>query len=303
MSGIISTGSTPKLLWPGLDEIWGLAYKEKIPQWRELFEINYSDKNYEEDVGLTGMGLAPVKVEGEALSYDTMKQSFITRYTNVAYSIGFVITREEIADNLYKQFGAQRAKNVAYSMHQTKENVAANIFNRAFNNSYAGGDGVSLVNALHPTEGGTLSNTLTVAADLSEAALEQAIIDIDQFRDNRNNHIEVKALKLLVPPSLRFDAARILKNPQRPATADRDINAMYTLGVLPQGYTVNNYLTDTDAWFVLTDCPSSLKYFERSAPVFESDNDFTTKNALFSGYERYSFGFTDWRGIYGSPGA
>lgn len=302
MAGTITTGSTPKLLWPGLDEIWGMAYREKIAQWKECFEINYSEKNYEEDVGLTGMGLAPVKIESEALQYDTMKQTFVTRYFNVAYAIGFIITREEIEDNLYAQFGEQRARNVAFSMHQTKENIAANIFNRAFNASFPGGDGVSMVNASHPTEGGILANTLTVAADLSEAAIEQALIDIDQFRDNRNNHIDIKAAKLLIPSALRWDAYRILRNPERPQTANRDINAMYSAGALPGGIIVNNYLTDTDAWFILTDCPSSLKYFERSSPRFEQDNDFSTKNALFSGYERYSFGWTDWRGVYGSPG-
>lgn len=303
MAGVITTGSTPKLLWPGLNAIWGMSYAEYVPEWKALFEINSSDKNYEEDVGLTGMGLAPVKVEGEALQYDTMKQSFVTRYMNVAYSIGFVITREEIEDNLYAQFGKQRAQNVAFSMHQTKENVGANIFNRAFNASFPGGDGVSMVNALHPVEGGNQSNTLSVAADLSEASLEQAIIDIGDFRDNRNNRIMVKPKALVIPQNLRFTATRILKNPERPDTTDRDINAIYADGSIPGGMILNHYFTDSDAWFILTNCPNGLKYFERSAPRFESDNDFSTKNALFSGYERYSFGWTDWRGVYGSPGA
>lgn len=303
MAGVITTGSTPKLLWPGLNEIWGLTYNEYTPEWKQCFSMNYSDKNYEEDVSMTGMGLAPVKSEGESLQMDTMKQSFTTRYTNVAYSIGFVITREEIEDVMYAQFGEQRSRNVAFSMHQTKENVAANVFNRAFNASYPGGDAVSMINDSHPTEGGTLSNTLSLAADLSEASIEQALIDISNFRDNRNNRIAVKGKTLLIPPSLMFEATRILKNPERPATADRDINAMYSMGMLPGGIKVNHYLSDSDAWFVLTDNPDGLKYFERSAPKFESDNDFTTKNALFSGYERYSFGHTDFRGIFGSPGA
>ena len=303
MAGVITTGSTPKLLWPGLNAIWGMEYNEYPPEWKQLFEMNYSDKNYEEDVALTGMGLAPVKSEGESLQYDTMKQSYVSRYSNVAYSIGFVITREEIEDNLYAQFGAQRSRNVAYSMHQTKENVGANIFNRAFSGSYLGGDGVSMINSTHPVEGGSFSNTLTVAADLSEASLEQALIDISNFRDNRNNRIQVKGRCLAVPPSLMFEAQRILKNPERPGTADRDINAMYSMGLLPDGFKTNHFFSDSDAWFILTDCPNGLKYFERAAPRFESDNDFTTKNALFSGYERYSFGWTDPRGIFGSPGA
>lgn len=303
MAGVISTGSTPKLLWPGLKAIWGMAYEEYIPQWKEVFEMWRSDKNYEEDVAMTGMGLAPVKAEGTALQYDTMKQAYVTRYTNVAYSIGYVITREEIADNQYAEFGQQRSRNVAFSMHQTKENIGANIFNRAFNASYPGGDNVSLINSLHPTEGGTLSNTLTVAADLSEASLEQASIDIAQFRDNRNNRIRVMGRCLLVPSNLQFEANRILKNPQRPETADRDINAIYSMGLFPDGIKINNYLSDNDAWFIITNCQNGLKYYERDESRFERDNDFATKNALFSGYERYSFGWTDWRSVYGSPGA
>jgi len=301
--GVITTGSTPKLLWPGLNQIWGMAYTEYKPEWDQCFKTYSSEKNYEEDAGLTGMGLAPQKNEGDALYYDTMKQAYISRYQNIAYAIGFAITREEIADNQYAEFGAQRARNIAFSMHQTKENVAANVFNRAFSNTYAGGDGVSLVDGSHPVEGGILSNELPIAADLSEASLEDALIAIAQFRDNRNNHINVMGEKLLIPPQLMFDATRILRNPERPGTAQRDINAIYTLGLLPGGIVVDHYLTDTDAWFILTNCPVGLKYFEREAARFENDNDFNTKNALFSGYERYSFGWSDWRGIYGSQGA
>jgi len=300
---IITTGSTPKLLWPGLSAIWGLFYNNYPQEWKDLFPIYQSHKNYEEDVGLTGMGMAPVKPEGAALKYDTMKQSFVTRYTNVAYAQGFIISREEMEDNLYAEFGPARSENVAFSMLQTKETVAANIFNRAFDNTYPGGDGVSMINALHPTEGGTLSNTLSVAADLSEAAIEDALIDISQFRDNRNNHINIQGRCLVVPSQLAFEATRILKNPQRSGTANRDISAIYQMGVLPEGIKQNHYFTDTDAWFILTNCPKSLKYYERTAPKFEQDNDFSTKNAQFSGYERYSFGWTDWRGVYGSPGA
>lgn len=302
MAGVITTGSTPKLLWPGVEDIWGLAYDEYMPEWKELFELWQSDKNYEEDVAMTGMGLAPVKAESTALQYDTMKQAYVSRYTNVAYAIGFVISEEEIEDNLYAKFSEQRARQVAFSMHQTKENVGANIFTRAFSNSYPGGDGVSLINALHPTEGGTQSNTLSVAADLSEASLEQALNDISQTRDNRNNHIKIKGRCLAVPSNLVFEAHRILKNPERPETADRDINAIYSMGLLPEGIKENHYLGDNDAWFILTNCQSGLKYFERRAPRFQNDDDFATKNALFSGTERYSFGWTDWRSAYGSPG-
>jgi hypothetical protein len=302
-SGTITTGSNPKLLWPGLTDIWGLAYNEYQPQWEPLFEHYVSNKKYEEDVGLSGMGLAPVKDEGDALTYDTQKQSYVSRYTNVAYSIGFVITREEMADNQYPDVAPMRTRNIAFSMHQTKENVGANVFNRAFNNSYPGGDGKSLINSAHPTDGGTLSNTLAIAADLSEASIEQALIDISLFRDNRNNLISIQEKCLVVPPQLIFEAYRILKNPQRPGTTDRDISAMYLMGVLPEGIKRNQFLTDSDAWFILTNCPVGLKYFEREAPRLEDDNDFDTKNGKYSGYERYSFGWSDWRGIYGSPGA
>jgi hypothetical protein len=302
MAGPITTGSTPKLLWPGLTDLWGLIYEQYPQEWKELFPIFQSGKNYEEDVGLVGMGLAEVKPEGTALKYDTMKQTFVTRYTNVSYAKGYIITREEIDDCLYNQFAVERTENVAYSMVQTKENVGANIFNRAFNNSYPGGDGVSMINASHPTEGGLLSNTLDVAANLSEAALEDALIDISQFRDPRNNHINIKGRCLAVPSQLAFEATRILKNPQRPDTANRDISAMYQMGVLPEGIKENHYFTDTNAWFILTNAQKSLKHYNRVAPKFEEDNEFSTKNKQYSGYERYSFGWTDWRGVYGSPG-
>lgn len=299
----INTGSFPKFLWPGINAAWGAKYNEYNPIWKELFQLNISNKNYEEDVGITGMGLAPLKAEGDALTFDTMKQSYVSRYTNIAYSIGFVVTREEMQDNLYAEVGARRARAIAFSMHQTKENIGANIFNRAFNASYPGGDGVSLINSAHPTEGGTLSNTLTVAADLSEASLEEALIDISLFRDNRNLLINLMGECLVVHPNDRFEARRILDNPQRPATANRDINAMYAEGVLPKGFKVNPFFINSNGWFVLTNADDGLKYFERSAPVMENDNEFNTKNAQFSGFERYCFGWSDWRGIYGSPGA
>lgn len=302
-STVITTGSNPKLLWPGLREIWGLTYDEYAPDWAPLFDHTVSNKNYEEDVGLTGMGLARVKAEGDAVTYDSQKQSFVSRYINVAYSAGYIITREEMEDNQYPEVGPQRTKNVAFSMHQTKENVGANIFNRAFNSLYPGGDGVSLVSDSHPTEGGLLSNTLPIAADLSEASIEQALIDISLFRDNRNNLVKIMGEALVIPPVLMFEATRILKNPQRPGTAERDISAMYMMGVLPRGIYVNHFFEDQKAWFILTNCPVGLKYQERSAPRLEDDNDFDTKNLKVSGYERYAFGWSDWRRVYGSPGA
>jgi hypothetical protein len=301
-SGVITTGSNPKLLWPGLQDIWGLEYDTYQPQWKPLFDMHTSDKKYEEDVGMTGMGLAPVKPEGSSLEYDTQKQTFVSRYTNIAYSIGFIVTREELSDCQYSEVAPQRLRQIMYSMHQTKENVGANIYNRAFNPAYPGGDNVSLINSAHPTEGGTLSNTLTTPADLSEAALEDAIIDIQQFRDNRNNLISIQPKMLIVPPGLQFEATRILKNPQRPGTANRDISALNYSGWL-QDIVINQYFVDSDAWFIKTNCPTGLKYYERETARLEQDNEFDTKNGKYSGYERYSVGWSDWRGLYGSPGA
>lgn len=305
MAGVITTGSFPKLLWPGLNAIWGAEYAMYAngAEWKELFNVEASEKAYEETVSVTGLGLASVLTEGSALKYDTMKQAYVTRYTNTTYALGFVITRNELQDNLYAEAGRKRAKALAFSMNQTKEIVGANIFDRAFNAASPGGDGVSMINASHPTEGGTQSNTLTIAADLSEASLENAINDIALFRDNRNNRIAVIPSKLAVPVNLQFDAIRILQNPNRPGTAERDINAIYAQGYFTDGLRVNHYFTDTDAWFILTNCPDGLRHFIREAPIFDTDNEFDTKNAKYSGLERYSFGWDDWRSVYGSPGA
>lgn len=307
---VITTGNYPKLLWPGLNKIFGMEYAQYPQEWAQCFDTSISKKDYEEDAALSGFGLAPVKTEGNSLYFDTSRQNYITRYTNVSYALGFIITREEIDDNQYAEVAPMRTRCLAYSHHQTKENVAANIFNRAFNGAYVGGDNVSLCNASHPIEGGTFANVpvdsggALQGVDLAEATLEQAIIDIKQnFRDNRNLRIDLRPQKLLVPVNLQFEAVRILKNPERPATADRDINAMYQMGIMPQGYTVNHYLTDSDAWFVLTDCPVGLRYFDRSPLRFENDNEFDTKNMKYSAYERYVFGWSDPRAIWGSPGA
>lgn len=300
--GVITRGSNPKLLWPGLNAVWGLAYNEYPEEWRQCYELATSTQTYEEDVAMTGFGLAPMKGEGEGLQYDETKQSFVSRYTHLAYSLGYIITREEMADNLYGKVGTQRTQNLASSMRRTKEIVGANVFNRAFSSSYKGGDGVSLINTAHPIEGGTFSNRLAFDADLSEASLEQMVIDIGEAVDNRGIIIHLRPKKLLIPNALRYDAKRILGNPQRPATADRDINALYQYGDIPT-FAINHWLTDSDAWFVLTDCNYGLRHFERQTPKFESDNDFDTKNGKFSGYYRDSFGWTNPRGCWGSAGS
>lgn len=306
MSGVITTGSFPKLLWPGLNKIWGMTYQEweNGAEWKQIFEIAKSDKNYEEDVGVTGLAMAPIKNEGDSVQYDTMKQGFVSRYQNITYALGFIISQEEIEDCQYAQMGAQRTRSLAFSMHQTREHVAANILNRAFNSSYKGGDGVSLVNSLHPIENGTFSNTTAFPSDLSEAALEQAAIDIWGFVDPRGNRISILPNKLLVPRQLIFEATRILKNERwRPDTANRDINAMAVLNTFSGGLIANHYLIDPDAWFVLTNCPNGLRCFDRVATEFANDNDFDTTNMKYRARARYAYGWTDPRGLYGSAGA
>jgi hypothetical protein len=306
---VITTGSNPKLLWPGLNALFGLWYDEYTPEWKPLFEHAMSYKNYEEDVSLSGFGLAPLKPEGDSIYFDATKQSYITRYQNQVFGLGFIITREEMEDNQYAQVAPARTRALAFALHQTKENLGANVFNRAFNSSYVGGDGVELCSAVHPIEGGTFPNVPTNSSgtiqgvDLSEAALEQAVIDIGNFRDNRNLRIKLLPRKLVVPQQLQFEARRILHNPERPATADRDINALYQMGSIPEGYFVNHFFVDPDAWFVTTNSPVGLRYFERSPLRFEQDNEFDTKNGKFSATERYVFGWSDPRGIWGSPGA
>lgn len=300
----ITTGSFAKALWPGVNAWYGNAYKEYPVEWDKLFEKYTSRRNFEEDVGVSGFGLAVVKPEGDAISYDSERQAFITRYTHVVYGLGFVVTREMFEDDLYDVVGQRKAKGLAFSMRQTKEVIGANVYNRAFNSSYTGGDGKELLATDHPNfAGGTWANELTTAADLSEASLEQACIDIASFTNDRGLKIAYRPTTLIIPKELEFDAARILKNTDRPATADRDINALVKLGKFSKGMIVNHYLTDTDAWFLRTDCPDGLKYFERRADEFGTDNDFDTENAKFKATSRYSFGWTDPKGLFGSPGA
>jgi hypothetical protein len=300
----ITTGSFAKALWPGVNAWYGSAYKDYPVEWEALFDKFTSRKNFEEDVGVSGFGLAAVKGEGDSITFDEAKQAFITRYVHVVYGLGFIVTREAFEDDLYDVVGQRKAKALAKSMRQTKETVAANVYNRAFTSTYAGGDGKELLATDHPNfAGGTWANELATAADLSEAALEQACIDIAGWTDDRGLKIAYQPQKLILPKELEFDAARILKNVDRPGTAERDINALVKLGKFPGGMVVNHYLTDTDAWFIRTNADNGLKYFERRADQFDMDNDFDTENAKFKATARYSFGWTDPRGLYGTPGA
>jgi hypothetical protein len=303
MNGVITSSSFAKLLWPGLNSIYGKAYGDYPVEWDKLFEKNTSDRAYEEDLGLSSFGLASVKNEGAPITYDTERQGFTSRYNHVVYALGFIITREIYEDDQYGKVGAQKAKALARSMRQTKEIVGANIYNRAFNSSYTGGDGVSLINASHPNvTGGSWSNQIATASDLSEAALEQAVIDIAGFRDDRGLLIAAKPEKLVIPYQLQFEAKRILGSDGRVGTDLNDPNVLKDMGIFSNVIT-NHYLTDADAWFILTNVKDGLKYFERRGDQFEMDNDFDTENAKFKATARYSFGWSDPRAIYGSAGA
>jgi hypothetical protein len=302
MSGVITSSSFAKLLWPGLNSIYGKAYADYPVEWEKLFDKNTSDKAYEEDVGLSSFGLASVKGEGAPITYDTERQGFTSRYNHVVYALGFIVTREIFEDDQYAKVGGQKAKGLARSMRQTKEIVGANVYNRAFTAGYTGGDGVVLLSASHlNVAGGTYSNIISTPADLSEAALEQAVIDIAGFRDDRGLLIAAKPESLVIPYQLQFEAARILGSNGRVATADNDPNVLKDKGIFSNVIT-NHYLTDADAWFIRTNVGDGMKYFERRGDQFEMDNDFDTENAKFKATARYSFGWSDPRGLYGSAG-
>ena len=304
MAGVINTSSFAKALWPGVNAWYGKAYSEYPVEWDKLFDKFSSRQNYEQDVGISSFGLAKVKNEGAPIEYDNENQAFTTTYRHVVYALGFIITREIMDDDLYDVVGQRKAQGLAFSMRQTKEVIGANVYNLAFSGGPTGGDGVSMINSAHPNfAGGTWSNTLATAADLSEAALEQACIDISLFTNDRGLRIAVTPELLVIPPQLDFEAARILKSQGRVGTDNNDINAINNMNKFRKGYIVNHYLTDADAWFIRTNVPNSLKHFERIGDEFNMDNDFDTDNAKFKAYSRYSFGWTDPRGIYGSPGA
>ena len=299
----ITTGNIAKLLWPGLNARWGQKYNEHPAEWKDLVDVASSDKAYEEDQELTGFGLAPVKTQGASVSYDTQGQGVTTRYTHIAYGLGFVITKEAIDDNLYEKIGMQRTGSLAFSFRQTKENVVANMYNRVISGSYLGADGVALGSTAHPSLAGNQSNILATAADMSEASIEDLCVQIGLAQNSRGMKISIMPRSLIVPVQLQFEAARILKSVGQNDTANNAVNAIRSMGLLPGGYVVNHYLTDTDAWFVKTDAPDGMLGFQRQAFEFTQDNDFDTENAKAKGYERYSFGWTDPRGLYGSPGA
>jgi len=300
---VITTGNHPKALWPGVNKFWGTSYEKHPLECMEIFDVKSSSKAYEEDVETLSFGLAPAKAQGAGVAYDSHSQGPTTRYTHVVYGLGYIVTKEEIDDNLYEKVSRDRAASLAFSMRTTKETVSANVLNRAFNSSYTGGDGVELISTAHVTDNGTQSNHLTVAADLSEASLEDLIIQINQMKNSTGLAIAARAQKMIIPATLEFEAQRILGSALQSGTANNDTNALRSMGIMPQGFSVNHYLTDTDAWFIKTDVENGLTMFDRTKLAFTRDNDFDTENAKAKCIERYSVGWTDWRSIFASPGA
>ena len=298
-----TSSSFAKALWPGVNAWYQMAYADHQEEWTKLFDKNTSNKRFEEDVGYTGFGLASVKQEGSPITYDSEKQGFTSRYTHVTYALGFVVTREMFEDDLYDVVGQKKAKALARSMRHTKEQVAANVYNRAFDVTYAGADALELCSTAHlNVAGGTFANELATPADLSEAALEQACIDIGNYTDDRGLKIAVKPVCLLIPIQSQFEAARILKGDWQVDSANRNINALKTMGMIPE-VAVNHWFSNSDDWFIKTNVQDGMKYFERRGDEFGTDNDFDTENAKFKASARYSFGWSDPKQVFGSPGA
>jgi len=299
----ISRGQLVKELEPGLNALFGLEYKRYENQHAEIFDTENSDRAFEEEVMLSGFANASVKPEGSGVTFDNAQETFTARYTHETIALAFAITEEAIEDNLYDRLASRYTKALARSMANTKQVKAANVLNNGFSASYAGGDGKALLATDHPTIAGTFSNELATSADLNETSLEQALIDIAALTDERGLKIAAKGVKMIIPSELQFTAERLMKSAQRVGTADNDINAIKSMGMIPQGYVVNNYLTDTDAFFIKTDVPNGMKMFVRSPIKTSMEGDFDTGNVRYKARERYSFGWSDPRGIFGSPGA
>jgi hypothetical protein len=299
----ISRSQLVKELEPGLNALFGLEYGRYDAEHTEIFETETSDRAFEEEVMLSGFGNARVKSEGGSIVYDNATETFTARYTHETIALGFAITEEAVEDNLYDRISARYTKALARSMANTKQVKAANVLNNAFDSNFAGGDGVELCSTVHPLVAGTLSNELATAADLNETSLEQALIDIAAFTDERGLLISTQGRKLIIPSELQFVADRLTQSQLRVATADNDINALRNMGMIPEGYVVNHYLTDPDAFFIKTDIPNGFKLFQRSPIRTSMEGDFDTGNVRYKARERYSFGFSDPRCVFGSPGA
>ena len=297
----ISRAQLLKELLPGLNALFGLEYARYGEEHKEIYETEKSERSFEEETKLSGFSAAPVKAEGTALSYDNAQEAFTARYNHETIALGFSITEEAIEDNLYDSLSARYTKGLARAMAYTKQVKAANVLNNAYNAAYPGGDGVSLLNSAHPlVNGGTNANTPSTAADLNETSLENAVIQIAAWTDERGLLIAARPKKLIVPPALMFVATRLLETELRVGTNNNDINALKNNGAVPEGYTVNHFLTATNAWFLTTDVPNGLKHFERTPLANSMDGDFDTGNVRYKSRERYSFGWSDPLGIYGS---
>jgi hypothetical protein len=297
----ISRSQLVKELEPGLNALFGLEYNRYENQHAEIFATESSDRAFEEEVMLSGFGSAPIKQEGASVVYDQAQETFTARYTHQTIALAFSITEEAIEDNLYDRLAARYTRALARSMSNTKQVKAAQVLNQAQFTAVVGGDGVSLINNAHPlATGDTFSNVLATAADLNETSLEQSLIDIAGFVDERGLKIALSGRKMIIPKELQFTAERLMKSPQRVGTADNDINAIVNMGMVPEGYRINNFLTDTDSFFLLTDVPNGLKMFVRSPIKTAMEGDFETGNVRFKARERYSFGFSDPRCIFGN---
>ena len=305
----ISRAQLVKELEPGLNALFGLEYRQYADETTEIFDTESSDRAFEEEVMLSGFGNAAVKPEGQGVQFDDAQETFTARYTNETIALAFAITEEAIEDNLYDRLASRYTKALARSMASTKNVKGAAVLNNGFNNTFAGGDGVALFgndgagNTTHPTLAGTFRNQPAVAADCNETSLEQGLIDISALTDERGLKIAARGTKMIVPPQLQFVADRLLNTEGRTGTADNDINAIKNMGMISGGYVVNHYLTDPDAWFIKTDVPNGLKHFSRSPIKTTMEGDFDTGNVRYKARERYVFGFSDPRGIYGNPGA
>ena len=298
----INTGLWMKAMWPGVNAWYGSEYKEHPVEYTELFDTFTSRKAWEEDVGTSGFGLFQQKGQGTAISYDTNRSAYVSRYTMITYGLGFQITKETIEDDQYDVAMEKGGRGLAFSIRQSKEILGALVYDRAFNTNYTGGDGKELLMSTHPRmAGGTYSNILTTAADLSEASLEQAVIDLMKFTNDRALNISVMPQRLIVPVDLWAEADKIMKTTQEVGTANNTVNVVR--GKFPKGVHVNHYVTDTDAWFIRTNVRDGMKYFNRRSDTFDMDDDFDTDNAKYKATFRCAFGWTDPRGLYGTPGA
>ena len=300
----ISRAQLLKELLPGLNALFGLEYTTYQQEHKEIYETEKSERSFEEETKLSGFSAAPVKNEGSAIAYDNAQEAFTARYNHETIALGFSITEEAVEDNLYDSLSARYTKALARAMAYTKQVKGAATLNNAFSSAYVGGDGVSLISTAHPlVSGGTNSNRPATAADLNETSLENAVIQIAAWTDERGLLIAAQPKKLVIPPALQFTATRLLETNLRVSTADNDINALKNNGSIPQGYCINHFLTDTNAWFLMTDVPNGLKHFERAVLANSMDGDFDTGNVRYKSRERYSFGWSDPLGIFGSPGS